>query len=86
MPISVSYRAAQFDNSLVARFHNNSDRHLSIVMKFENRTLNQQKSGYIDIAPQQTIEIGWAEGWKFMSSEYITMTHEDYSTKTLRIP
>ena len=86
MPVSVSYRTALLDSSLVAQFHNNSDRHLTVVVKFENRTLNQQKDGYIGLAPRETKEIGWVEGWKFMSGEYITMSHEDYATRTVRMP
>lgn len=86
MPVSVSFRPALLDNSLVARFRNKSDRHLTVVVKFENRTLNQQMSSYIVLGPRETKEIGWLEGWAFMSGEYITMSHEDYSTKTVRVP
>jgi ABC-type uncharacterized transport system auxiliary subunit len=86
MPISVTYRKAVFDNSLVAQFNNNSDRYLTIILKFENKTLKQERSGFIEIAPRETKEIGWAEGWKFMSGEYITISHEDYATETVRMP
>ena len=86
MPVSVTYRKAMLDNSLVAQFNNNSDRYLTVVLKFENKTLNQEKSGFIELAPRETKEIGWAEGWKFMSGEYITLSHEDYSTRTVRMP
>lgn len=86
MPVVVTYRKAMLDNSLVAQFHNNSERYLTVVVKFENRTLNQQKSGYIKIGPRENVEIGWTDGWKFMSGEYITLTHEDYNTQVVRIP
>jgi hypothetical protein len=86
MPISVTYREALFDKSLVAQFHNNSDRYLIVLVKLENKTLSETKNGKLELAPRETKEIGWAEGWKFVSGEYITITHEDYSVKTVRAP
>ena len=86
MPVSISFRGAALDQSLVAQFRNNSNRYLTIVAQFENKTLNQVKNGYIELPPMQTKEFGWMEGWKFMSGEYITVTHEDYASQTVRVP
>ena len=86
MPVSISFRPAKLDSSLVGQFKNNSNRYLTIVLTFENKTLNQRKKGYIELPPMSTKEIGWQEGWSFMSGEYVTISHEDYSTKKERVP
>ncbi len=86
MPVSVTSREATLDKSLVAQFRNNSNRHLTVLVRFENKTLGQVKDGYIEIAPLETKEIGWMEGWKFMSGEYVTLAHEDYAAQTVRVP
>ena len=86
VPVTVTFRTSPFSNGLVAQFHNNSNRHLAVVLDFQNKTLHQEKNGYIEIEPSATKEIGWLEGWKFMSGETITISHEDYSTVTLRVP
>lgn len=86
MPVSITWREAKLDSSLVAQFRNNSNRHLAVMTRFENKTLNQTKEGYLELPPMETIEIGWMEGWKFMSGEYLTLAHEDYKTLSVRMP
>jgi hypothetical protein len=86
MPVSVSFRTATFGSGLVAQFKNTSSRYLTVVLYFENRTLHQSTNGYIELTPLDMKEIGWAEGWKFMSGEYIVVSHEDYSTLSVRVP
>jgi hypothetical protein len=86
MPITVSFRTALLNNSLVAQFHNNSNRYLTLVVVLENKTLNQREERQIDLGPLETKEIGWAEGWKVMSGEYITVLQDDYSSLKVRAP
>lgn len=86
MPVTVTYRESVVGEGYVVRFQNQTAKYLQVRVRFKNRTLNQEKDGYIDLSPNGSTEIGWMEGWKFVSGETITLSHEDYASASYRIP
>lgn len=86
LPVSVTFREAIFDESLVVQFRNTSGKYLVVVVKTVNTTLNQEKEGYVELPPGKLVEGGWAEGWKYVSGEVITIRHDDYATKKVTVP
>lgn len=86
LPVTVTYRESMVGQGYVAQFRNQSDRYLTVVVEFENKTLNDRKRGYIELAAGGTQEIGWMEGWKFTSGETIELSHDDYRPRSYRIP
>lgn len=86
VPVVVSYRESLVGNGKVAIFSNQTANRLTITVKFENKKLKEEKTGTIDLDPNGKTEIGWLEGWRFLSGETITISHPDYSSKTVTIP
>ncbi|HBC89249.1 MAG TPA: hypothetical protein DCZ94_20100 [Lentisphaeria bacterium] len=86
MPVKVTYRSSAVGEGYVAQFQNQTSKYLAVRVVFKNRTLNQTKEGSIDLPPNGSTEIGWMEGWKFVSGESIDLYHEDYSSASYRIP
>ncbi len=86
MPVTVTYRESAVGEGYVAQFHNQTAKYLQVRVQFKNRTLNQENNSYIDLSPNGTTEIGWLEGWKFVSGENISLYHEDYATAQYLIP
>jgi len=86
VPIEVSFYDPKNDKGLVARFHNTSNKYLAVNVVLNNNTLKQKRSGYLEFSPDQAVELGWWMGWKFMSGETITISHEDYNTVVIKVP
>ncbi len=78
MPVSVTSRYSAIGAGYVAQFQNTSDKHLIIRIILTNRTLGQREEDSIELEPFGTKELGWLEGWKFVSGDTITLVHEDY--------
>jgi hypothetical protein len=86
MPIAVTYREALLGNGLASAFQNNSNRHLAVLVSFENPSMSQRKSFRLDLAPGEAKEIGHMEGWAFASGDKITVSHDEYRTEVVSIP
>ncbi len=86
LPISVGYRSALMGSGLVGQFKNNSSRYLTVIMSAYNPSLNQSKNFRLDIAPNETKEIGHMEGWVFASGDIVTISHDEYKTAEFKIP
>ena len=86
VPVQVTFREAAFGKGYVAQFKNETGRHLAVAMVLENATLKQRRESQIQLTPKGTTEYGWLEGWSFVSSEVITLSHEDYSPVSVRVP
>jgi hypothetical protein len=86
VPVVVSYRDSLLSDGLVAIFINQTSNRLTISYKFENKALGEVKEGAIDIKPNAKVEIGWLEGWNFVSGDTITVSHHNYRSFTTRIP
>jgi hypothetical protein len=86
LPITVSFRKAMLDSSLVAQIHNNSDVSMKVLVKIHNRTTKETKQGEFIIPAKGQEEIGWAEGWRFVPGEAIEVTHADYKDLKVTVP
>lgn len=86
LPIVVKYRESMLGKGYVVQFHNKSEKHLKLKVKFSNSTTGQIKEDVIDLKPKNFDEIGWAEGWQFASGEYINVYHADYRSGKYQIP
>lgn len=86
LPMTLSFRKAEFGNGLVAKFVNKSDRHLKVAVDVSNKTINKTFAVCIELGPNQYQEIGWAEGWSFASGEWIALTLAGYETAVYKVP
>lgn len=86
LPIEMNYRGALMGIGLVVSFKNASDRHLAVVATFYNPTLKKEESYRLDLAPQITQEVGYAEGWAFASGDSVKIIHNEYKTKIVKLP
>lgn len=86
VPVVISHRDSLVGNGKVAIFSNQTANRLTLTVTFKNSKLNQEKTGTIDLEPNGKTEIGWLEGWKFVSGETITVSHPSYSPVTKVIP
>ncbi len=86
MPVSVSFRKAALDNSLVAQIHNNSDASMKIVVEVSSRTTGETKKAELVVGGKEMTEVGWAEGWRFVSGESIRIHHADYGDLKITVP
>jgi hypothetical protein len=86
LPVIVTFRNSIGGSSLVAQYRNTSGRHLTVSLSLRNPTLKEYKNVALDIRPYGTTEHGWAEGWKYVSGEVITIIHADYETAKITVP
>ena len=86
MPVRVTFRQAALGQDYVARFHNDSQRALALHVILENEAYRQKLETPLQIAPGGQAEIGWLEGWRFLSGETIKISHEDYQDLLVRVP
>ena len=86
MPVSVQYRRALLNPSLVADFKNNSNRNLMVVATFTNPTLNNTKAFTLSMDPGRSVQFGYAQGWAFHSGDTITLRHADYQDEAVKLP
>jgi hypothetical protein len=91
LPVAVTFRRASVSNKgYVAQFSNGSGRYLAVRAQFENTTMKQKVERGIELPPERNarwpVEVGWQEGWKFVSGETIHITHEDYRSLTVIVP
>ncbi|MBK8975483.1 MAG: hypothetical protein IPM29_06125 [Planctomycetes bacterium] len=68
------------------RLLNRSDRYLTVLATFENRTLGEEKRMPLDLDPNRPLEIGWSDGWVFRSHERVTLRHDAYRAITFQVP
>ena len=87
MPVQMSFRpAALSSQGYVLQLKNQSTRHLAVMVLLQNKTVNQQMTGYLTIQPTGLTEFGWLEGWVFLSGETVKLSHEDYQDLEARVP
>lgn len=60
VPVQVTYRQSVMGQGLVGIFTNTSNKPLTLAITIQN-----QKTFRVDLAPGQTQEIGYLEGWRF---------------------
>jgi hypothetical protein len=87
LPLKISFRKSTLNDSLVARFTNtSSDVFLTAVATFKNGTYNEVKQKKLNVGPGKTAEVGWAQGWRFMTGETITVQSQGYAPLTATVP
>ncbi len=86
IPVSVTFREAALDNSLVAQIRNTSDRPIKLLVKVHSSTTNETKQGEVVVGGNQVAEVGWAEGWRFVSGETLRLHHADYRDLEFTVP
>ena len=86
MPVEVSFRGALLGPGLVLQVKNKSARHLSILVVLKNPSMQQGKNYRLDVAPQETSEVGHREGWTLASGDNIELFHNDYQSWKGNIP
>jgi hypothetical protein len=65
--------------AVFTNFHTNT---LSVEVTFNNATFHQTKIYDLVLQPGQTQEIGWAEGWKVVPGETVTLSSADWASIT----
>jgi len=86
VPVTVMYRSSAVGKGYVAQFHNTSEKYITVVVKFTNKTLGTTKSSALEIPAFGAKEIGWQEGWEFVSGESIDVSMADHQTLHVTIP
>ena len=77
IPVSVTFRHAIADNSLVAQIHNNSGKTMKILVVIQGQ-MGESKRAELVVSPGLPVEIGWAQGWRFVSGETIKIHNQQY--------
>jgi hypothetical protein len=78
MPVTVSYRESLFQKGYVAIFENTSDQPIEVSISIRDGDSGNEKQDTLAFQPNETKEIGWAEGWEFSIGDIIKLTHPDY--------
>jgi hypothetical protein len=86
MPVSVSFRNARLDPSVVAQIPNNSDTAIKVVVAATSVTTGETKRRQFVIGGKDMMEFGWAQGWRFVSGESIRIHHAAYADLNVRVP
>lgn len=86
LPISVSFRKAVLGPGLVASFRNNSGRAIEVAVRLVSQNTGQQRQAQLVLAPGQTQEIGYAQGWQFTAGQRIGMENENFRPMVVPVP
>ena len=86
VPVIVTIRDSMVGQGKVAIFSNQSSSRLTVSVECENQRVGDKRSFNIDLEPNGTFEVGWLEGWTFVSGETITISHPDYRSSTYFVP
>jgi len=86
IPISLNYVDRGSGNGYTVQFHNQSQKHLAVLVELENKTFGQRQSLPLQLAPGQMAEIGAAQGWTFVSGEVVSVKLDGHLTRTFQIP
>lgn len=86
MPVEITYRQSLVGQGYVLQFHNTSTRLLRVAVRIRDSATGQVKELPLEMPGGKTAEIGWLEGWKFVSGDQVTVRHEEYADKLYLIP
>jgi len=84
VPMEVSSRDSLVGEGQVAIISNPTGKTLhNVRIVCRNSRLNQEKAFLEESwAPSRTVELGWAEGWRFESGETLEISAAGFSAKT----
>jgi len=86
LPVTIRMRESKVAQGLVAVFRNGSDRSLQVRATFENAVHGRTRTQGLALTPQEDVEFGWLEGWKFASGETILVEHADFRPLRFEVP
>lgn len=87
MPVTITFRTAISDSQgLVAQLHNQSGELFKVLVEMRSPSTGTEKSGEIIMPAGGTTEIGWAEGWKFVPGDTLTIKHTKFSPLSVVTP
>lgn len=87
LPVEVIVRKSVLDHHVnSARFENTSDKALVLHVVMERGNGKAQKSFTLNLAPNQTREIGPTQGWKGFSGDRITVSSKGYASFAEQVP
>jgi hypothetical protein len=86
IPVSLGYVEARSGRGYLVQVHNQSQKHLAVLVEIENKTMSQKRSFPLELAPGQLVELGGTPEWIFVSGEVVTVKLDGYETKAFQIP
>lgn len=86
LPVSLNHYENRRGRGYIVQIHNQSQKHLAVLIELENPTLEQEQNAAVQLAPGEIREIGEAQGWTFVSGETIRVRQKGYQTASLTIP
>lgn len=86
IPVSIGYVEAKSGRGYLVQIHNQSQKHLAVLVEIENKTMNEKRSGPLQLAPGQLVELGGTPDWIFVSEEVVTLKLDGHQIKTFQIP
>ena len=86
MPIEVWFRQAVFGKGMVAEFRNRSNTPLKVAVDFRSPSTGTTSTREMVIERQGSAEVGWAEGWKFVPGDELSIRHSRFTTKRVIVP
>lgn len=86
LPIDIEFGKSAVGTSIVATFHNKSEKTFALRARYENKTLGKTKDDALRIGPYESTKRGWLEDCEFFSGDTITLSHEDYREKVQKVP
>ena len=78
LPVQVTFRPARFTDGMVASFFNYSSAPVEVAALFQSDATHQQLQRHLVLPPNQTLEIGAAQGWAFLPGQTVTLTNSSY--------
>ena len=86
LPFSCAFRPAHFGHALVAQIHNNSNTVHKVLISIESPTTQQMLRKLEILGPGGVAEIGWLEGWSFVSGEKLRVHEAGFRDLDVSVP
>jgi hypothetical protein len=79
LPIEAGFRRAPAGQGVILVVRNASKRHLSLEATAKRPRSGEQKTFRLEVEPGKTAELGYREGWLFVSGDTVALSHKDYA-------
>lgn len=86
MPVRVGTRPSKIGNGLVVQIRNTSDKYLTAMAELANPTTGERTVRAVHLNPGVPVEIGWLEGWRFVSGDSICLRHQSFRSLRYTVP
>ncbi len=84
VPVAVTLRPAMFGSGAVAIFSNQSSQRVTVFVEVTNESGERFRTT-LDLSPNGRGSIGWMEGWDFEPGDRITISHQSYRSREIRL-